>query len=207
MRCSSQRAIHEVVADLGHARRADLELPLTGHHLGVGAGDLEAGVEARLRVLLDDVATRRSCRRRRRSSTGPAARGSRPSGKPRACRRLDHRVLLLQAEPEALRRRTSSPRRAAGARVLVGCGAHVVGQEHLAHHQDVAPAADRVGTGEDGLEDAVGLVARGLLGASSRRTPRSAACHAVVEDLGLGAKLLVGSVPSSQMYSAWYATN
>ena len=46
----------EVVADLGHAGRADLELPLAGHHLGVGAGDLEAGVDARLGVLLDDVA-------------------------------------------------------------------------------------------------------------------------------------------------------
>ena len=35
---------------------ADLELPLAGHHLGVGAGDRQPGVDARLGVLLDDVA-------------------------------------------------------------------------------------------------------------------------------------------------------
>src|SRR5690606_30764080 len=45
-----------VVADLDDAGGADLELPLTHHHLGVDAGDLQAGLEAGVEVGLDDVA-------------------------------------------------------------------------------------------------------------------------------------------------------
>lgn len=46
----------EVVAHLNALAGADLELPLGGHHLGVGARDLDAGVQAALVVGLDDVA-------------------------------------------------------------------------------------------------------------------------------------------------------
>ena len=45
----------QLVGDVERAERADLELPLAGHDLGVDAGDAEAGVEARLEVRLDDV--------------------------------------------------------------------------------------------------------------------------------------------------------
>ena len=45
----------QLVADVERAERADLELPLAGHHLGVGAADAEPGVDAGLRVHLDDV--------------------------------------------------------------------------------------------------------------------------------------------------------
>jgi len=40
---------------LNTVARADLVLPLGGHNLGVGAGDLDAGVQAALVVSLDDV--------------------------------------------------------------------------------------------------------------------------------------------------------
>lgn len=45
----------EVVTHLDTLARADLELPLAGHDLGVGARDLDAGVKAGLVVGLDDV--------------------------------------------------------------------------------------------------------------------------------------------------------
>lgn len=45
----------EVVTHLDAVARADLELPLGGHDLGVGARDLDAGVQAALVVGLDNV--------------------------------------------------------------------------------------------------------------------------------------------------------
>ena len=45
-----------MVADRDGVGRADLEFPLAGHDLGVGAGDGQTGIDAGLRVLLDQVA-------------------------------------------------------------------------------------------------------------------------------------------------------
>ena len=45
----------EVVTHLNALARTDLELPLTGHDLGVGARDLDTRVEAGLVVGLNDV--------------------------------------------------------------------------------------------------------------------------------------------------------
>ena len=45
----------ELVSDVERSERTDLELPLAGHHFGVDAGDGEAGVEAVVEVLLDNV--------------------------------------------------------------------------------------------------------------------------------------------------------
>jgi hypothetical protein len=44
-----------VVTHLNTLARADLELPLTGHDLGVSTRDLDAGVKAGLVVGLNDV--------------------------------------------------------------------------------------------------------------------------------------------------------
>ena len=46
----------QLVGDLRGGHRADLELPLAGHDLGVDAGEVEAGGEAGVQVGLDDVA-------------------------------------------------------------------------------------------------------------------------------------------------------
>jgi hypothetical protein len=46
----------EVVAHLDTLARADLELPLRRHHLGVDARDVDAGVQAGAVVCLDEVA-------------------------------------------------------------------------------------------------------------------------------------------------------
>ena len=65
----------ELVGDLERAERADLELPLAGHDLGVDARDREAGIDAGRRCGPRRRHGRRSRRRRRRSSSGPAAPG------------------------------------------------------------------------------------------------------------------------------------
>ena len=46
----------QLVRHVERAERADLELPLAGHDLGVDARDAEAGLEAGVEVRLDDVA-------------------------------------------------------------------------------------------------------------------------------------------------------
>ena len=56
MRWSSQRATCRWSLTVERVGGADLELPLAGHDLGVGALDHQAGVDARLGVLLDDLA-------------------------------------------------------------------------------------------------------------------------------------------------------
>lgn len=45
----------KVVTHVDSGAGADLELPLRRHHLGVDAGDGDAGVEARAVVRLDDI--------------------------------------------------------------------------------------------------------------------------------------------------------
>ena len=47
---------HQIGPGLVHKLQY-LVLPLGGHHLGVGAGNLESGIEARLVVRLDNVTT------------------------------------------------------------------------------------------------------------------------------------------------------
>src|SRR5205085_9863570 len=47
----------QLVRHRERAQRADLELPLAGHDLGVDAREAESGLEARLEVGLDDLTT------------------------------------------------------------------------------------------------------------------------------------------------------
>ena len=91
----------QLVGDVERAQRADLELPLTGHHLGVDAGDREPGFETRVEVLLDDVAAEHlvgadtavvEALRRGEAALGEAVRA--PA--------LEERVLLLDAEQRLL---------------------------------------------------------------------------------------------------------
>ena len=52
-RCSSQRATQQLIGNLDRPQWADLELPLTGHDLGVDARDRQAGGQAGVQVGLD----------------------------------------------------------------------------------------------------------------------------------------------------------
>ncbi|KAF1755782.1 hypothetical protein GCK72_012232 [Caenorhabditis remanei] len=47
----------QLVSHLDSLAWSDLELPLSWHHLGVGSGDLDAGVKASAVMGFDDVAT------------------------------------------------------------------------------------------------------------------------------------------------------
>ena len=91
----------QLVGHVERAERADLELPLAGHDLGVDAGDAEAGVEAGVEVRLDDVTAEDlvgadaavvEALRRREAVRREAERAA----------VLEERVLLLDAEQRLL---------------------------------------------------------------------------------------------------------
>ena len=102
MRCSSQRATYSWSLTVGGAGGADLELPLAGHDLGVGAADHQPGVDAGLGVHLDDVAPDDAAGADaavvRALRTGEALLGEAE----RRAVGLEHRVLLLDAEQQLL---------------------------------------------------------------------------------------------------------
>ena len=64
---------------------------------------------------------------------------------------------------------------------------HVAGVEHLAQHEHVVAAADRVGAGEHRLQHAVAALAGGLLGRRAVEAP-DRQLLAVVHDLRLRAQ-------------------
>ena len=191
----------QVVADLERRRRADLELPLAGHDLGVGAADHEAGVDARLGVLLDDVAAEDLVGAD--AAVVAALRGGEAAG------REAERPAVLEATCTPARCRTDISCLAyflavltQAARVFVGCGLPSASM-HLAQHEDVVAAADRVGTDEHRLQHAVAACHRWPGSVDEPSKPQIGGSCAVGEDLRLDRSSGVGSVPSIQMYSAW----
>ena len=161
----------QLVGDLERRQRADLELPLPDHHLGVEAAVGEPGLDAVVEVLLDDLAPE-DLVRADAAVVAALRRGEAADREAVRAAVLHERVLLLDAEQRlvagVLLRRLDEG--GAGVR-RVGL---VVGAPHLAHHEDVVAAADRVGTVEHRLEHAVALVARGLVGARTVEAPEPA---------------------------------
>jgi hypothetical protein len=100
---------------------------------------------------------------------------------------LEEGVLLLDAEDRLLIGVLGGDLGALAPGVgLVGLHRDV---QHLGHHEDVVAPADRVRAGEHGLEHAVRLVARGLVGRRAVEAPDRELLDAVVQDLGLRAQL------------------
>jgi hypothetical protein len=156
----------QVVTHLDTLARADLEFPLGGHDLGVGARDLDTGVQASLVVGLDDVSaddltsTDTTVVRtlgRREAVLGPAVW---------VVIHIEEGVLLLQTEPW----------------LVLGVGLHelgtlvavvvlvrgAIGHPRLGENENVGYAAHRIG--EDGNRPQVdirvvagGLVRRGTI--------------------------------------------
>lgn len=137
--------------------RADLVLPLSGHDLGVGAGDVDAGVQAGLVVGVDDVAAEDLAGADTAvvGALGPGEAVLGPAIGPAVD--VEERVLLLEAEPKLLR----------GVRLHkdVGVAAEVirvglaVGAPRLAHDEDVVTETERVRVEGDGAEVDIGIVA------------------------------------------------
>ena len=130
----------------------------------------EAGLDAGRGVGLDDVAARRSRRRRRRSSTGPAGRGSRRWGQPSGRPSLRN-VYSCSMPNTAPGRRTSRPT-AAQRGPGVGRVRRHVGEQHLAHHEDVVAAADRVRARRTPAAARSRSLSPGAWLVSNRRSPR-----------------------------------
>ena len=150
---------------------------------------------------------RRSRPRRRRSSTGPAGPGSSsprtasPSGRPSL--KKVYSCSMPNSGSWSANFSATSAQRGAG---VGGVRGHGLGQQHLAQHEDVVAAADRVRAGEDRLA-ARSPSCRPAPGwcdePSKPQMPGSApSARIFVLDRISG----VGSVPSIQMYSARYAT-
>ncbi|MBS1265778.1 MAG: hypothetical protein MAG471_01635 [Acidimicrobiaceae bacterium] len=175
----------DLVADAHGVTGSDLELPLAEHHLGVGAGDLEAGVEAGLGVGLDNLAT--GYLDGANSAVVGALWGrvalDRPSQRAPL---LEEGVLLFDTEDRLL---VAVPLERLDARCtrVGGVGCHLaIRQADVAEHQHVVATADGVGTREHRPEDTVGVVARGLVGARAVEPPDRIVGGSLVEDLGLG---------------------
>jgi len=149
--------------------RADLVLPLRGHDLGVGAGDVDVGVQASLVMRLDDIAAEDlagavaavvGSLRGREAVPGPAVRPA---------RRVEQRVLLLQPEPKLLRGVLLHQHGSVVAEV-VGVGL-AVRHPRLAQDEDVVAEAEGVRVHGDGAEVDVGVVARRLAGRGAVKVP------------------------------------
>ena len=91
----------QLVGDVERAQRADLELPLARHDLGVDARDAEAGVEARLEVRLDDV-TAEDLVGADAAVVEGLRRGEAVGREAERAAVLEERVLLLDAEDRLL---------------------------------------------------------------------------------------------------------
>ena len=175
----------EVIADGQRVGRADLELPLAGHDLGVGAFDHQTGIDARLGVLFDDLAADHAAGAD--AAVVRALRGGEAVLREAERRAvgLEHRVFLLDAVDHLILGVLLGDLLAAGAGVG-GVRLHVGGVEHVAQHQDVVATAQRIGTGEDGAQHAVAVLAGRLVGRRPVETP-DGRLLAVAQDLRLGA--------------------
>lgn len=145
---------------LDSAAGTDLELPLGGHDLGVGAGDLDASIEAGLVMRLDDVTTEDLASA---DTTVIRALGSRVSvdgPSVRTIRHVKQGVLLLETEPRLLGLvRLHQLGRLVAVVVLVGGSIRIPA---LTQDEDVGVATHWVGEDGDRAEVDVGVATRSL---------------------------------------------
>lgn len=144
-------------------------LPLRGHDLGVGAGNVDFRVQAGAVVRFDDIASKDAAEpvsavvgtlRGREAVLGPAVW-------PAVL--VEHGVLLLEAEPEAFVLVLFHELGGIGTEiVLVG---RAIGHVRFAHDEDVVAFAPWVGENGAGAQIDVGVVARSLGGGGAVKVP------------------------------------
>jgi len=212
----------EVVTDVDTLDGSDLELPLRGHDLGVGAANLDTGVEAGLVVGLDDVATKDL------GGTDTAVVGSLGSGETGlgpaegVAIGVEERVLLLDAEPglvllDLLKDLVGLVARVGGvggAIVVEGLMQYAISKgkerkkerkkesakkkkKYLGEDEDVVTATEGVGKDGNGLHEHVRVVAGGLASGRAVKVPDLELVDRLgdlVEGHGLLAEVLLGAV-------------
>merc|ERR1719305_324990 len=153
---------HQLITRLDAYTRADLVLPLAGHHLCVGARNLEASEKAGLVVRFRDGAPIRAVGARtavvRALRAGVAAR--RPAER-RDLIDVEERVLLFEAEP----RRLALPL-AEGldrGRTCVGRQRRAAGRVRVRKHEDVVTATEWIAENGLWLDDNLRVLARRLV--------------------------------------------
>ena len=182
---------------LNSLARTDLELPLGGHDLRVGTGDLDTRVQACLEMGLDNISAEDLASAH--TTVVRALGAGEPSNGPAVWPviHIEKGVFLLEAEPGLL--------------LLVGLGelvalvAVVVGVRGaisvpaLTDHQDVRGQAERVGEDRHRAQVDVGVVARCLAGGGTVEVPLGqvlerelAAGGDLGEGLGIGSACVVG---------------
>lgn len=167
--------------------RADLELPLGGHDLGIGAGDFDAGVEAGLVVRLDNITTK-DLGGADTAVVGALGTGETVGGPSvGAIRQVEQGVLLLEAKPGLSR---GMGLHEAGALVtIVVLVWRAIRVPTLAHDEDIGGAAQRIGEDGDGAQVDVRVVAGGLVRRGAVKVPLGEVVElkdATLGDLGEG---------------------
>eukprot|EP00964_Phaeocystis_antarctica_P126984 scaffold90645_cov63-Phaeocystis_antarctica.AAC.3 len=158
-----------VIAGGDADRRADLELPLARHDLGVGARDGDLREEARLVVRVGDGAAVGAVGaggavvrplRAGVAALGPAERGDLVE--------IEQGVLLLETKPRASALLDIALRLSdeglGGRRAGVGGQGRATRGVGVAQHQDVVAATEGVGVDSLRVDDHLGVIARGLAG-------------------------------------------
>ena len=159
----------EMVTHLDTLARANLELPLGRHNLGVSAGDLDTGVQAGLVMGLDDITANNL------ASTNTAVvrtLGSRETSLGPAIGPVLHvekSVFLLKTEPGLVRSMCRHQLVALMTVVVLVGGA--IGIPALGEDKDVRNAPERVGEDSDGLQVDIRVVARSLVGGGAIEIP------------------------------------
>lgn len=159
----------EVVTHLDTLARADLELPLSRHDLGVDARDVDTRVEAGTVVGLDKVTGKYL------TGTGTAvvrtlgARETTLGPTVRAVVHVKERVFLLETEPGLLVGDLGHDLVALVTVVRLVRGAIVV--VAFGKDNDVVTTTERVGVVSDGAEVDIRVAARGLVGGRTVKVP------------------------------------
>ncbi len=191
----------ELVRDLERAHRADLELPLAGHDLGVDAGDAQAGVEAGVEVRFDHRAAE-DLVGADAAVVAALRRGEAVLGEAQGPRAVEEGVLLLDAEPVLVALRPSRPPR----RRRRGCWSGAA--SCLAAAPRTSPACCRpCGSGPGQTDTGLRTQSERSPGAwfvEEPSKPQIGGAAPSSTTLVFERSFAVGTVPSIQMYSALY---
>ena len=169
----------------------DLEFPLTHHHFGVDAFDVQAGFQAHFQVLFDDMTSNRFAVTD--ATVVRTLRAGEAFGREtdRLVRfGIPDRVLLLETEPEIV--------------VVVGDRRSTIGSvrvafviKDFAHHKEPGSHATWIGANENGLQQTIATAPRRLFGRRTVESPHRGIfdiAAEVTDDFGFASQALGGLV-------------